>query len=84
MLHDNDYLTEGLICPECNKKCIDYAFVGDIKTNRGYMSMWCNNCNKGIRMSRVIIPNNVKKFGFNDDEDIKNTIPNFEEIYPKD
>lgn len=81
ILRDNGYSTNNLICPECKNMCIDYAYIGDSKTRIGYMCMWCNNCNRGIHISRVKIPDSVKYFEFNND--IENIIPNFTEIYSK-
>jgi len=44
----------------------------------------CNHCNKGINISRVMIPDKAKRMEFDDTEWIKNNIPNFEQIYPND
>ena len=83
-IEDDNYSSENIVCPECGEKGIDYVFIGDSKTNIGYLSLWCNHCNKGINISRVMIPDKAKRMEFDDTEWIKNNIPNFEQIYPND
>lgn len=39
---------EKLKCPNCEKKGIDYLYIGDEKTKIGYLHIWCNGCKKGI------------------------------------
>lgn len=55
----NNYLAENFICPECGQKSIKYVYVGDPTTHIGYLPIWCKNCNKGIQISRVEIPEGV-------------------------
>lgn len=78
----NNYLVNNLICPECGEKSIDYVYVGDNQTNIGYLPIWCNSCNKGVRISRVIVPEGVKRIDILDISTIREKIPNYQEIYP--
>ena len=82
LLEDNDFVTENLVCPECGKESIDYLFVGDKETNVGYFQIWCNNCNKGSHVSRVIIPEKAKRIEFGDYESLVKLVPNYEHVYP--
>ena len=81
-IEDNNYSAENVLCPKCKKKQIDYMYVGDSNTNIGYLSIWCNSCNKGVNMSRVMIPKGAKRLEFGNMEGIKNNIPRFEQVYP--
>lgn len=80
----DDYQTNNLICPECGEKSINYMYVGDNQTNVGYLPIWCENCNKGIRISRVIVPEGVKRIDISDMSIIGEKIPDYQEIYPND
>lgn len=79
-LSANNYCTKDFICPECGKRSIDYRYVGDVSTRIGYLPIWCKNCNKGIQISRVEIPQEVKMIEFGDLDSIENTIPNFKHV----
>lgn len=81
-LNKNNYSTQGFICPECGEGSIEYIYVGDSTTRIGYLPVWCKNCNKGIQISRVKIPKEVKMIEFGDFESIKQTIPNFKQVVP--
>lgn len=60
-LSDSGFSTKGIGCPECGQSTIDYCYIGDLKTNIGFLIAWCNSCNQGSRISRVGIPQNAKK-----------------------
>ena len=79
-----DYLAENFICPECGQKSVKYVYVGDSTTHIGYLPIWCKNCNKGIQISRVEIPEGVSMIEFGDLKSIKKIIPNFRQIAPGD
>ena len=83
-LQDTHYSTENYICPECGERSIDYTYVGDPDTHIGYLPIWCNKCNKGIQISRVEIPMNVKMIEFDDTENLVKKVPNFKHISPND
>lgn len=57
-LSKKQYSTEDFVCPECGQKGIKYVYVGDSVTRIGYLPVWCENCNRGIQISRVEIPDN--------------------------
>lgn len=82
LLKDNAFSTENLHCPECSKKNISYLYVGDNETNIGYLQIWCNSCNKGIHMSRVMIPEGAKRIEFGDRDSLVKLVPNYEHIHP--
>ena len=62
-------------CPNCGKCGIDYTYVGDCGTRIGFLQIWCNNCLKGIHISRASAPINAKMVPFN--SDLKTIIPAF-------
>lgn len=82
LLKKNAFSTHNFLCTECGKKSIDYLYVGDNKTNIGYFQMWCNSCNKGIHISRVMIPEEAKRIEFCDTESLLKLVPNYERIHP--
>lgn len=63
-------------CPNCGKNGIDYIYIGDEKTRLGYFQVWCNECLKGIYISRVLAPQNAKFITF--DDNLHGIVPNFE------
>lgn len=63
-------------CPNCGECEIDYIYIGDEDTRIGFFQIWCNNCLKGIYVSRASAPPNAKFATFN--SDIKNIVPKFE------
>lgn len=82
-LKKNNFSPQKRICPQCGINAVDYVYVGDSKKNVGYFLIWCVNCNKGIRISRVEIPQGARMIEFNDIESLKCVVPNFEEVYPE-
>lgn len=63
-------------CPNCGKHKIEYLYVGDEKTRIGYLQIWCNECLKGIYISRAKAPENARFISF--EEDLKGIIPKYE------
>jgi hypothetical protein len=46
-----------LSCPSCGRVgTIDFQFVGDPVSRKGYLQMWCRECKKGLSLSRLLIP----------------------------
>lgn len=73
------------ICPECGANSIDHQFVGDVKKRIGYLDMWCTTCNRGIHMSRVLVPEGESMISFDEPvEIVSGRIPNFEQVVPTD
>ena len=73
------------ICPECGANTIDLQYVGDVKERIGYLDMWCATCNRGIHMSRVLIPEGASMISFDDPvEAVSARIPNFAQVVPSD
>jgi hypothetical protein len=65
-----------LICPHCHKSGIDFQYVGDLKTQIGYVVIWCNMCFHGIHISRVAIPKDVMALPFGvSAQELSNRIP---------
>ena len=62
---------EILKCPNCGEKGIDYLYIGDEKTKIGYLQIWCNGCKKGINISRVKIPNDVRFVSFEESKNME-------------
>ena len=75
------YSLKNCVCPECGLKGLDFVYVGDPTTQIGYLPIWCNSCNKGIRISRVEIPECVGMISFGDWKTLESRVPNFEEVF---
>ena len=72
---------EAVACPECGSKSIDYQYVGDLVSRKGYLDMWCTACKKGVHLSRVSIPSGASVISFdNPSEEITKRIPNFDQV----
>ena len=67
---------DKLICPNCGQKQVDYIYVGDDTSKIGYLQIWCKACRKGIYISRVRIPPNVKFVSFEDSKRME--MPSYE------
>ncbi len=63
-----------LICPECRVNNVEYQYVGDKESRVGYLVIWCNACNNGIRISRVKAPIGENMLSFTDDVSILNRV----------
>ena len=75
--------TEKLKCPRCGHKDIDYLYIGNFKSKVGYLQVWCNYCNHGIHISRVLIPEGAKALSFESDIEVINSIvPNYIKVHP--
>jgi hypothetical protein len=82
-LQDDTVVKSECICPECGARTIDLQFVGDVETRIGYLDMWCATCNRGIHMSRVLIPKGAPMISFGGSAEVVSArIPNFEQIAP--
>lgn len=68
-------MREKLVCPNCGEKEVDYAYIGNVETRVGYMVVWCGNCNHGIHVSRVKVPENAELIAFEDEEKFKKKVP---------
>lgn len=69
-------------CPHCNKKNIDYLYIGDKETRIGYLQVWCNNCLNGIYISRAKAPEGLKMISFEEANDSDNIIPHYHKLTP--
>ena len=67
-----------LRCPNCGEHNIDYIYIGDEKTRIGFLQVWCNNCLKGISISRAVAPEKAKFLSF--DVDTRGIIPEYDFI----
>ena len=65
-------------CPNCGKNEMEYIYIGDKKTKIGYLQIWCNECLKGIYVSRIVAPPNARFVTY--DDDLKNIVPKYEFI----
>ncbi|GAA4893685.1 hypothetical protein GCM10023223_03530 [Stackebrandtia albiflava] len=46
-------------CPSCGYRRLDVLFVGDGATRIGWATLWCGDCLRGIRFSRVCAPRDL-------------------------
>jgi hypothetical protein len=54
---DEMHSVTDLKCPCCEHSGhLDFQYVGDLKTRRGYLQIWCRNCNRGKSFSRLLVP----------------------------
>jgi hypothetical protein len=53
-------------CPLCGLGRIRYLYVADPEDRVGYCDAWCDACLKGIRISRVGVPNGMKFVPFDE------------------
>lgn len=83
-IQDNIDSMANLKCPNCGHHEIDYLYVGDKTEKVGYLQAWCNHCHRGIHISRVQIPENVKMKSFGDIEEINKIIPSFKPVTPEE
>lgn len=72
---DNLQETSQIKCPNCAKSGIDYIYCGDETTRLGFMQVWCNECLKGIYISRAVAPTNAKFVSF--DDELKDRVPQY-------
>ena len=78
-------VAQVLPCPECGNETVDFQYVGDGNTRKGYLDMWCRHCNKAVHLSRVSIPQGVRAIPFDaPDEALTSRIPNFEQVVPSE
>jgi hypothetical protein len=72
---------EATTCPNCSALSIDYLFIGDQAKRIGFCLIWCNECLKGINISRTNIPKGVKAISFAEAEEGGNSqIPSIQYI----
>lgn len=66
-------------CPCCDQKGIDFQCFGRESTMMGFMLVWCDECRKGINMSRLTVPEGVPMLSMDiSDEEYAKRIPKFE------
>ena len=71
------------VCPQCGYRTLRLQYVGDLTTRIGFAALWCDNCRRGMTLSRVKAPNGVHMLPFDADEAVlAAAIPNFEEVDP--
>ncbi len=75
-LTDNFVNPQEIQCPNCGEQEVEYLYIGNEKTRIGYFQIWCNNCLKGIYISRAKAPVNARFVSF--DHDLNGIIPKYE------
>ena len=52
---------ENAVCPCCGSSDTDHGFVLiKARTREGHGSVWCNECKRGVHISRMIVPDKAK------------------------
>ena len=70
-------------CPHCGRPQLDFQYVGDVVARKGYLAIWCNNCNHGVNLSRVEIPEAACALSFDaSPESVSRRIPDFIQVTP--
>lgn len=62
-LKNLEALTEGKIgnCPYCGSENMDCGFtIVDGKKKMGYGAIWCNDCQQGYHISRIVVNETMK------------------------
>lgn len=54
----------NLNCPKCKNNAIEYQYYGNPETMIGYLNIWCKECQIGIHISRIKIPDNAHMISF--------------------
>jgi hypothetical protein len=74
--------SQKLECPSCGKTAIDFQYVGNPSTRKGYLDIWCRACLKGLHVD-VRIPENAAMLDVNASPDIVAArIPAFTWVLP--
>lgn len=69
------------ICPACRRQPVDYLYVGDATTRLGYLVVWCNACQQGVRISRAQAPVHAHFMTFTEpDSAFAARVPAFTEV----
>lgn len=82
-----DNLSE-LLCPSCKQSRLDYIYCGDEESRVGYGLFWCNACQNGIHISRLLIPEVVPKRRIiyfddpNGSKILEQLVPKFKRVTP--
>lgn len=78
-------VAQVLPCPECGNDTVEFQYVGDRVARRGYLTLWCSHCKKGVQFSRVGIPEGAHIIDFDAPGDVLTArIPEFEQVVPAD
>lgn len=78
-------VAQVLPCPECGNDTVEFQYVGDRTTRRGYLVLWCSHCHKGVHLSRVVIPEGAYIIDFDAPADVLAArIPDFEHVEPSE
>ncbi|WP_432837845.1 hypothetical protein [Dactylosporangium sp. CA-092794] len=46
----------GLACPDCGRHALHLVYTGDLDQLTGWGTFWCDNCLRGIGISRAVVP----------------------------
>jgi len=79
-LNKKKILLHDAQCPKCQEKHLKYKYFGNIENRIGYEVFWCDSCKKGIRISRVIVPEDEEIVSIDDEEHIRKETPEIELI----
>jgi hypothetical protein len=71
-------------CPECASGTVEFQYVGDAETRRGYLDMWCRACNKGVYLSRLTIPPEAEVIDLDRQAAVGAKTPYFVQLLPPD
>ncbi|MCL4439287.1 MAG: hypothetical protein ACYC21_05890 [Eubacteriales bacterium] len=73
---DNLPTVPSLECPRCGLPKIDFQYVGDETTKKGFLCIWCTSCLHGLHISGVRIPPHADFLAKDSPEEVKKRIPN--------
>lgn len=82
IITNNNTKRHEIECPNCQKRGIDYQYVGDMKSRVGFLDIWCDVCLHGIHLSRTKAPEHVCMIPFDAAKEYKERVPRFTHIEP--
>lgn len=77
IIADNLPTVPPLECPSCMLPRIDFQYVADKTSRRGFLCIWCTSCLHGKHISGVRIPPQAEFIAKDSIEEVKKRIPNF-------
>lgn len=64
-----------VVCPECGAGQVSWRLAGDPASRFGYAILWCGQCGKGDRLSRVQFPVGVELVSMFDEAEVTKGVP---------
>lgn len=53
-------------CPSCGSSRLRHCFAGSEASRMGYGVLWCEECRRGVQLSRLKVPDDFEILGTSD------------------